>query len=140
PYVKGVACNVTMLTRLKVTIIGNVGRKKGPETDKDLVAIARGDSESWRLAPKAWVMTDGSDVKRLRLFVGEGKIVGALGTGDETWSRRLKRLTGGGADISPIRPQLLGAGPAALRLLVEFYRQWESAQRAASAGRRLAAL
>ena len=28
-YVKGVACNVTMLTGLKVTIIGNVGRKEG---------------------------------------------------------------------------------------------------------------
>ena len=47
PYVKGVACNVTMLTGLKVTIIGNVGRAPAGQDDsakdEDTVAIVRGE-------------------------------------------------------------------------------------------------
>ncbi len=50
PYVKGVPCNVTMLTGLKVTIIGAVG--SGRKSD-DLVTITRGESEAWRVSPTA---------------------------------------------------------------------------------------
>jgi NAD(P)H-nitrite reductase large subunit len=129
PYVKGVACNVTCLTGLKVTIIGNVGSKKkdgGSNKDDDTVAIVRGDSESWRLAPRASILSEHNDVNRVRLFVGERKIVGALVMGDQTWSRPLQRLVTAGADITPIRSQLLGDAPAALAHLAKFYEQWQA--------------
>lgn len=134
PYVKAVACNVTMLTGLKVTIIGNVGKGKdakdgkgGSGKDEDTVAIVRGDSEAWRIAPQAWVLTEENDVNRVRLFVGEKKIVGALVMGDQTWSRPLQRLIAAGADITPIRPQLLGTAATALASLARFYEHWEQA-------------
>jgi NAD(P)H-nitrite reductase large subunit len=129
-YVKGVACNVTMLTGLKVTIIGNVGSKKkegGAKKDEDLVAIVRGDSESWRLAPKAWVLSDTEDINRVRLFIGERQIVGALVMGDQTWSHPLQKLITAKADITPIRPQLMSDAPTALTHLANFYQQWEQA-------------
>jgi NAD(P)H-nitrite reductase large subunit len=126
PYVRGTACNVTMLAGLKVTIIGAVGRGKDvKDKDKDLVAISRGDSEGWRMHPKAWVLADHDDVNRVRLFVGERKIVGALVMGDQTWSRPLQKLIEAGVDITPIRPALLEGASAGLTHLANFYRQWE---------------
>jgi NAD(P)H-nitrite reductase large subunit len=127
PYVKEVACNVTMLTGLKVTIIGNVGnkRKDGDAQEDDLVSIVRGDSELWRQAAQAWVLSERDDVNRVRLFVGERTIVGALVMGDQTWSRPLQRLVGSRVDITPIRPQLLSDAPTALAHLANFYQQWQ---------------
>jgi NAD(P)H-nitrite reductase large subunit len=127
-YVKAVACNVTMLTGLKVTIIGNVGRKKEGAKDADLVAIARGDSEAWRLTPNALVFANRDDVNRVRLFVGDKKIVGALVMGDQSWSRPLQRLIAAEADISPIRSALLGEESDGLSHLAEFYKQWDEAR------------
>lgn len=124
PHVKGTPCNVTMLTGLKVTIIGSVGSGKESAKDKDLVAIVRGDSESWRLHSKAWVVTDDHDVNRVRLFVGERQIVGALVMGEQTWSRPLQRLISAGADISSIRPQLLASAGTGLAALAGFYEHW----------------
>jgi NAD(P)H-nitrite reductase large subunit len=123
-WFKKVPFNVTQLTGLKVTIIGAVGSGK----DQDLVTIARGDSEVWRLLPKAWVLTDQDDVDRIRLVVGERTIVGALVMGDQTWSRPLQRLIVEQVDITPIRAALTGTGPAALMQLAGFYQQWEARQ------------
>ena len=130
PYVKEAACNVTMLAGLKVTIIGNVGSKKKIDggQDKDLAAIVRGDSESWRLAPKSAMVGEADDVNRVRVFVGERTIVGALVMGDQRWSRPLQRLIAGKADITPIRARLLSDGPTALEHLAEFYQQWDEAR------------
>jgi NAD(P)H-nitrite reductase large subunit len=132
PYVKGVACNVTMLSGLKVAIIGAVGRGKGAENkDEDLVAIARGDSESWRVLPNAFVLADTDDVNRVRLFIGERKIVGALVMGEQSWVRPLQDLIAHEADITPIRANLLCDAAAGLSRLAEFYEQWKL-ERAAS--------
>jgi NAD(P)H-nitrite reductase large subunit len=124
PYSKGVAFNVTMLTGLKVAIIGAVGGGK----NDDLVAIMRGESESWRLLPKSWVISDRDDANRVRLLVGERRLVGALVMGDQSWSRPLQRLIVGQADITPIRPALLESGMASLTQLAAFYQQWERSQ------------
>lgn len=121
PYVKDIACNVTMLTGLKVTIIGAVG---SGQKDPDRVAIVRGDSESWRTPSRAWVASDHDVVNRVRLFVGEKSIVGALIMGDQTWSRPLQRLVASRADISAIRHRLLEDGPTALEQLAVFYQRW----------------
>jgi NAD(P)H-nitrite reductase large subunit len=120
-YVKSVPFNVTQLAGLKVTIIGAVGKGK----DDDLVTIARGDSEAWRLAPKAWVTTEQDDVNRVRLLVGERRIVGALVMGDQGWSRPLQRLILTQTDISPIRSALMSNGATALETLAAFYQEWE---------------
>jgi NAD(P)H-nitrite reductase large subunit len=129
-YVKNVPMNVTQLTGLKVTIIGNVGTTKQGDApkDRDLQTIARGESETWRLLPSNWVLSEREDVNRVRLVIGETKIVGALVMGDQSWSRPLQQLVTGEADITPIRPFLQNAGPAALHHLAGFYRQWQAAK------------
>ncbi len=123
PYVKGVAFNVTLLTRLKVTIIGTVG---GKSKEGGATAIARGDSEEWRLAPRSWVAA-GEDVNRVRLALDDRRIVGALVLGDQAWSRPLQRLIVGKADVTAIRPALLAGGSGALEQLALFHEQWQRA-------------
>jgi NAD(P)H-nitrite reductase large subunit len=123
-YVKGIPFNITQLAGLKVTIIGAVGRGK----DDDLMSIARGDSEAWRLLPRAWTITERDDVNRVRLMLNERRIVGALVMGDQTWSRPLQRLIAAQADISSIQPALAAGGSAALAQLAQFYQQWEVAR------------
>ncbi len=125
PYVKPVPCNVTMLTNLKVTIIGAVS---SGSKNEDLVAITRGESEVWRLRPVARMVSDGDAVNRIRLVLGERTILGALVMGDQTWSRLLQRLIVARVDITPVRPALLSGGPAALPQLAEFCHQWERTQ------------
>lgn len=127
-YEKAPSMNVTQLTGLKVTIIGNVGTKKGGQApgDQDLLTIARGESESWRLLPSSWVLSERDDVNRMRLVVGERSIVGALVMGAQTWSRPLQRLVAEDADITPIRAALQHGGPDALEQLAQFYLHWQS--------------
>jgi NAD(P)H-nitrite reductase large subunit len=120
-YTKGIPFNVTQMTGLRVTIIGSVGGGK----NEDLVAITRGESEAWRLMPKAWVVSDKNDVNRVRLLVGERTLVGALIMGDQTWSRPLQRLILSEADVTALRPALLRGGPDALNDLAKFHQQWE---------------
>lgn len=121
PYVKGIPFNVTQLTGLKVTLIGCVGGGK----DEDLVSISRGDSEVWRVPPRARTLTEQDDVNRVRLLVGDRRIVGALVMGDQTWSWPLQKLVAGRVDITPIRAALVDDGAEALTQLARFYRRWE---------------
>jgi len=124
PYLKDVPFNVTQLTGLKVTIIGAVGGGK----NEDLVAISRGESESWRHSHQSWVVTECHDVNRVRLLVGERQVVGALVMGDQAWSRPLQRLVSTEADITPIRPTLVAGGHRALEELATFYQHWADFQ------------
>jgi NAD(P)H-nitrite reductase large subunit len=121
PYVKGVPFNVTQLAGLKVTVIGAVGQGQ----DADLVSIARGDSEDWRHRPPSQVVIEQDNGNRVRLLVGARRIVGALVMGDQGWSRMLQRLVVGRANITPVRPALLGGGAGALAHLAAFWQQWE---------------
>ena len=126
PYLKSVALNVTRLAGLTTTIIGAVGTGR----DEDLVTIARGDSEAWRVTPDAWVVAETEDVNRIRLLIGERAIVGAVVMGDQTASRPLHRLIEAQVDIMPIRAALVANGASALPLIMNFYRQWIHAQHA----------
>jgi NAD(P)H-nitrite reductase large subunit len=121
PYVKGIPCNVTLLTGLKVTIIGAVG---GGQND-DLVTITRGESEAWRRLPSSWLLSAHDNVNRIRLLIGERRLVGALVMGDQSWSRPLQRMIGAQADITPIQPVLMSGDPAALPQLANFFHEWE---------------
>lgn len=121
PYRRGVAQNVTLLAGIPTTIIGAVGGG----ADADLVAIARGDSETWRVAGSAWVVVERHAINRVRLILGERTIAGALVMGDQGLSRPLQRLIAGRADITPIRGSLLAAGAQLVPTIAEFSAEWE---------------
>lgn len=121
PYRKDIPYNVTQLGGLRVTVIGAVGGGK----NEDLVAITRGESESWRQSRNSWVLSQANDVNRVRLLVDGQRIVGALVMGDQTWSRPLQKMIIAGVDISPIRAMLSAGGDTAFGHLSRFYQQWE---------------
>jgi NAD(P)H-nitrite reductase large subunit len=120
-YIKNIPFNVTQLTGLKVTIIGAVGGGK----NEDLLSVSRGESEAWRMVPRAAVVSRRDDVNRVRLLVDETRIVGALVMGDQTWSRPLQRLIGERVEISSIRAALLRGEGDALDQVATFYKLWE---------------
>lgn len=120
PYRKAVPCNVTRLAGLTTTIIGAVGQGH----DKDLIGIARGDSETWRQLPDAMVAQNAFDVNRLRLLVAENRLMGAVVMGDQTLSLPLYRLVAGQADITPIREHLLRPAARLGDLIAGFWSEW----------------
>lgn len=116
PYQRHVAMNVTLLAGIPTTIIGAVGSG----SDADLVAIARGDSETWRHAHANWVVVERHDVNRIRLMLGERSISGAVVMGDQSLSHTIQRLIRTQADISPIRATLMQESHAVPKLLADF--------------------
>lgn len=116
PYVKTTPINVTLLAGLKATVVGSVG---GGRND-DLLTITRGESETWRLTPPSWLLSQGDDVNRVRLLIGERSLVGALVLGDQTWSRSLQRWIAAGLDLTPIRSELVQDPAGALNRLAAF--------------------
>jgi NAD(P)H-nitrite reductase large subunit len=77
-FYKKIAYNVTRLAGLTTTIIGTVGRG----ADQNLMGIARGDSETWRMLPDSMVAESSFEVNRLRVLVGENNLIGAIVMGD----------------------------------------------------------
>ncbi len=119
-YVKSPPFNVTRLAGLTTTIIGTVGSGQ----DEDLVGIARGDSETWRDLPEAIVAQTGFEVNRLRLLVGERKLLGAIVMGDQKLSFPLEKIISAQADISPIRDKLLQPNAPIADILADFWTTW----------------
>jgi NAD(P)H-nitrite reductase large subunit len=117
PYRKSPPFNVTRLAGLTTTIIGQIGGGK----DSDLFGIARGDSETWRDIPDAIVAQNGFEVNRLRLMIGERKIVGAVVMGDQTMSYPIQHLVANGTDITPIRAELLAPDANIASILANFW-------------------
>ena len=116
-YLKAPPFNVTRLAGLTTTIIGTVGRGR----DDDLVAIARGDSETWRELPECIVAQTGFEVNRLRLLVGQKTLLGAIVMGDQKLSFPLEKIISEKMDISPIREQLLAPGARVGNVIAEFW-------------------
>jgi len=123
PYTKSVPFNVTRLAGLTTTIIGSVGRGR----DEDLVGIARGDSETWRQLPDAFVAQTGFEVNNLRLLVGEKTLLGAIVMGEQKLSFPLEKFITGNVDISPIRESLLTPNARVGDILTEFWMKNETA-------------
>jgi NAD(P)H-nitrite reductase large subunit len=119
-YRKPIAFNVTRLMGLTTTIIGSVGHGR----DGDLIGIARGDSESWRLLSDATVAQNDAQVNRLRLLIGPNTIVGAVLMGDQTLSRPLGQLVEQRVDITAIRDKLLQGGEALGPLVLDRWVLW----------------
>jgi NAD(P)H-nitrite reductase large subunit len=121
-YLKSPPFNVTRLAGLTTTIIGTVGRGR----DEDLVGIARGDSETFRSLPDAIAAQSGFDVNRLRLMIGQNRLIGAIVMGDQTLSLPLQKLIAGHADISPIREKLMARDVKIADVVADFWREWAS--------------
>ncbi|MEJ2011141.1 MAG: FAD-dependent oxidoreductase [Anaerolineales bacterium] len=126
-YRKPVAMNVTRIGGLTTTLIGAVG---GGDMDRDLVSIARGDSEAWRQAPHAFAIEHEHEADRLRLLMEDNTIVGALLMGDQTLSLTLQELILRQVDIGAIRDDLISSQVFPGDLLTSFWRQWQEAGRA----------
>jgi NAD(P)H-nitrite reductase large subunit len=109
---------VTRIGGITTTILGAVGR--GTES-VDLQAIARGDSEGWRIQPDAMAVETGEQHSRARLLLGANTIVGAVVMGDQSLSRPLQHLIGGQVDISPIRDRLLAEPAELVGTVMEFW-------------------
>lgn len=119
-YHKKAPFNVTRLAGLTTTIIGTVGGGN----DKDLVGIARGDSETWRSLPDAIVAQTGFEVNRLRLLVGEKSLLGAIVMGDQKLSFPLQKIISANADISAIRDRLLRPGAPIADIIADYWTSW----------------
>jgi NAD(P)H-nitrite reductase large subunit len=121
-YRKTAPFNVTRLAGLTTTIIGAVGGGR----DDDLVSIARGDSETWRLLPNAIAREVGEAVNHMRLMVGEQTLLGALVMGDQTLSRPLQELIAAQVDITPLRSALLAPDNTLGDRVMDFWKAWRT--------------
>ena len=122
PYYKLVPFNVTRLANLTTTIIGLVGRG----SDRDLVGIAHGDSETWRQLPDAIAAQADFEVNRLRILVGESTFIGAIVMGDQTLSRPLHQIITQRIDITPIREELLKPDAPIADIIADFWTKLKS--------------
>ncbi|MGD8633108.1 MAG: FAD-dependent oxidoreductase [Anaerolineales bacterium] len=123
-YNKPVAFNVTRIGGRTVTIIGALGGRDGKGGDPDTVAIARGDSETWRDDQDSFSVEEQSGECRVRIMIGEKFINGALVMGDQLLSKPLQDLISEQVDIRPIRTKLLDGGQESLKLLFDGWEKW----------------
>jgi NAD(P)H-nitrite reductase large subunit len=121
-YRKKAPFNVTRLAGLTTTIIGAVGRGN----DKNLVGIARGDSETWRTLPDAIVAQTGFEVNRLRILVGKTSLLGAVVMGDQKLSFPLQKIISANTDISSIRAKLLKPGAPVADIIADYWTSWRA--------------
>ncbi len=121
-YTKEIAFNVTRLAGITTTIIGNIG--DGISEDKDLVNIARGDSETFRQLPNGIAMKSGSDVNHVRLLVGDSTLVGALVMGDQTLSRPIKELILGQVNIRKVHDQFFEKEIPLADVIMDQWLEW----------------
>jgi NADPH-dependent 2,4-dienoyl-CoA reductase/sulfur reductase-like enzyme len=123
-YSKPVAFNVTRIGGRSVTIIGALGQSNGAESDPDTVAIARGDSETWRETLETFSIEEEAGECRVRIMIGEQCIQGALVMGDQTFSKPLQDLISAKVDIRPIRSKLLEGRRDPMGLLLQSWETW----------------
>jgi len=119
-YSRTAPVNVSRMADIPVTIIGAVGRG----TDKDLVGVARGESESWSLMPEAISAEWSSDVNQVRIIIGRQTLIGAVVLGDQTISRPLQELITQQVDISAIHHPLLQPKAPIARIIVDFWTEY----------------
>ena len=127
-YQRKTPFNVTRIGGITTTIIGRLGQG---EADEDLVAIARGDSETWRTSGDVFAVEKDIEHDRVRLLVGDRQIHGALVMGDQKLSKPLQHLISEQVDITPIRGRLV-QDPEQLTSLIENF--WAERQGELHAG------
>jgi NAD(P)H-nitrite reductase large subunit len=102
PYQRQAPFNVTRIGGVTTTLIGAVG--SGGRED-DLVMLSRGDSESWRERLDSFAVASDTGANRLRVLLGEDRVVGAVVMGDQTLSRLLQQVIRERVDIRAVREQ-----------------------------------
>jgi NAD(P)H-nitrite reductase large subunit len=127
-YTKLIPYNVTRLAGLVTTIIGQIASQPDAAAgDSDLNGgIMRGDSETWRQMPEAVVAQTFQDSNRLRLYIRQNTIAGALVMGRQEISRPLQHLIRSRVDITSIRAALLTPQADLTGILHTF---WQEQQR-----------
>lgn len=101
-FVRPPSLNVTRLAGISITIIGAVGDRGAAVEDADLLSITRGDSESWRATADGWAYEQRRAASRIRVVLGERRLLGAVVMGDLVASRALVRLVRDEIDISDV--------------------------------------
>ena len=124
-YEKKFPFNVTRLAGLVTTLIGRVGKSEAaggrPRGDADVAGIMRGDSEEWRLAPEAVVAQTYSGDNRLRLYLKDNVMVGAVVMGDQALSRPIQVFIQQQVDLGQLRERLLAENADVVKLLGDFW-------------------
>ena len=115
-FARPVSANVTRLAGLVTTVVGSVG---GGAAEEDVLTLARGESETWRLRPDARSLAEEGKSHRVRVLVGSQALVGAVVIGNQAPSRILHRAIAQGVDLGPIRSSLDGDPAIALARLLE---------------------
>ncbi len=119
PFRPAPSLNVTRLGHMIITIVGAVRESSADaDEDSDLVAVTHGDSEGWRVAAHGRAFHEQGARSRVRVLVGERRVVGAVIVGDAAASRALCRLIHERTDVSALRPQLLAEPDSAVTRLV----------------------
>lgn len=122
-YLRTSAVNVTRLAGMVTTIIGQVGQPK-TSPDRDVKGIMRGDSENWRQVSEAMLAKSYTQACRVRLYVGERTLRGALVMGEQTLSRPLQHLIENEIDITPIRAALFAPEADLIKIIRDFDREF----------------
>ena len=112
--------NVTRLAGITTTIIGRIGTG-GAEDD---LTIVRGESETWQQMPDAVVCQNNFEINRLRVMLGENRILGAILMGDQSLSQPLEDLVANEVDVSPIRNELMANTENLGPTLLTYWDQW----------------
>lgn len=120
PYKRRSPLNVTRLAGITTTIIGRVG---GGEVE-DEFTIVRGESETWQQMPEAVVCQNNFEINRLRVMLGDNKILGAILMGDQSISQALEDLVANEVDVSPIRDKLMRRSDTLGPVLFDYWDQW----------------
>ncbi len=120
-YERTAAVNVTRLAGIVTTIIGQVGQPKAA-ADRDLKGIMRGDSENWRQSSDAMLAKSYTPSCRVRLYVGQNVLRGALVMGEQTLSRPLQHLIENEIDITPIRAALFAPEADLIQIIRDYDR------------------
>lgn len=124
-YQRQLPFNVTRIGGITTTLIGRIG---SPDTDEDLVSIARGDSETWRTSSDVFAVEKDGEANRVRLLVGERHLHGAVVMGDQSLSRPLQHLIAGQIDISPIRQRLVESPDSLIPIIEGFWKDHHAGQ------------
>ena len=122
PYQRRSPVNVTRLAGITTTIIGRVGSR----APGDEYQIVRGESETWQEMPEAVVCQNNFKINRLRVMVGDTKLVGAVLMGDQSLSQPLEDLVANEVDISSIRQALLVPGANLGSILHSYWTDWRT--------------
>lgn len=118
-YLRRTPMNVTRLSGLTTTIIGQVGSA----ADTPEFSIVRGESESWQLQPDAIICQNEFDINRVRLMVGVDRILGAVLMGDQTLSPILENIVANNICIEEIRDELTTPNANLADVLIRFDRK-----------------